>query len=87
MNITIYTTEGCSWCRKMKELCRRANVEYTEVRWSSLNDNEKTSFVTKYRGKFTGTFPAATIDEVFYSGLVPVAKKFMADGLVTAPNK
>ncbi len=71
----------------MKELCRRANVEYTEVRWSSLNDNEKTSFVTKYRGKFTGTFPAAIIDEVFYSGLVPVAKKFMADGLVTAPNK
>ena len=87
MNITIYTTEGCGWCGQMKELCRRANVEYIEVLWSTLDDDEKTSFMSKYQGKFSGRFPAAIIDDVFYSGLVDVAKKFMADGLVTAPKK
>ena len=87
MDITIYTTEGCGWCGQMKELCRRANVQYTEVLWSSMDDEQKTSFMSEHQGKFSGRFPAAVIDGVFYQGLVDVAKKFMADGLVSAPKK
>tara|TARA_B100001996_G_scaffold324872_1_gene270584 strand:+ start:232 stop:495 length:264 start_codon:yes stop_codon:yes gene_type:complete len=87
MDITIYTTEGCGWCVQMKELCRRANLEYTEVLWSDLDEQQQTDFMSEWQGEFVGKFPAAIIDGVFYSGLIPVAKKFMADGLVTAPKK
>ena len=60
---------------------------FSEVLWSSMDDAQKTSFMSEHQGKFSGRFPAAVIDGVFYQGLVDVAKKFMADGLVTAPKK
>ena len=28
MDIKIYTTPGCFYCEQMKELCKRAEVEY-----------------------------------------------------------
>ena len=84
MEVTIYTTEGCSWCAQMKKLMERANQEYTEILWSSLDDAGKKEVLDQY---CIQSFPATIIDGVFYTGLVPVAKKFLDEGLVTAPKK
>jgi len=84
MEVTIYTTEGCSWCAQMKKLMERANQEYTEILWSSLDDAGKKDILDQYSIQ---SFPATIIDGVFYTGLVPVAKKFLDEGLVTAPKK
>ena len=84
MEVTIYTTEGCSWCAQMKELMKRANQDYTEILWSSLDDTEKKEVLDQHSIQ---SFPATIIDGVFYTGLVPVAKKFLDEGLVTAPKK
>ena len=36
MDIKIYTSEGCVWCSRMRELMERADLEYTEVLWQNL---------------------------------------------------
>ena len=32
MDITIYTIGGCHYCSQMKELLRRANLDYKKVK-------------------------------------------------------
>ena len=85
MEIKIFTTNGCVWCVRMKELMARANVTYTEVNWQELSGDEQVALTEEYPE--IKSFPAAVIDGQFYSGLVPVAKKFLDDGLVSAPQK
>ena len=47
MEIIIYTTEGCYYCEQIKELCSRANVEYTSYLVGS-KDISQQDFLTKY---------------------------------------
>ena len=30
MNVTIYTTESCPWCKKVKEFFREHKIKFTE---------------------------------------------------------
>ena len=85
MEITIYTSVGCVWCVRMKELMERAKQNYTEIVWQDLSGDEQESLTEKYPDM--SSFPVAIIDDEYVGGLVPVAKRFLAEGLVTAPNK
>jgi len=86
MEVTIYTTQGCGWCTRTKELLEKANItEYTEINWSDLSGDEQEQFRLDYPE--ANGFPVVFVDGVMYTGLVPLAKKFLADGLVTAPKK
>ncbi len=85
MDITIYTSTGCVWCTRMKELMERANQNYTEVVWNELTGDEQQALTEQYPDM--RSFPIAIIDGVFYKGLVDVAKLFLQEGLVTAPKK
>ena len=85
MEIIIYTSQGCVWCVRIKELMQRANLNYTEVLWQDLDGDEQVSLSEKYPQM--SSFPVAIIDGEYVGGLVPVAKRFLAEGLVTAPNK
>ena len=76
LDITIYTSPGCFYCEKAKELCKRANVEYQ-------------TFDTP-RDKLTEMFPNATgypwieIDGKEIGTIVETAKFFLREGLVSA---
>lgn len=83
MKIIAYTTSGCIYCDQLKELFRRANVEYDVI--SVETDVEKEKFKLDFPEAIG--FPYVIIDEQEYSGLLPVAKMFLQKGLVSAPKK
>ena len=56
MEITIYTSNGCQWCDRMKELMERANQEYDEYVWQELDGDTQVEIAKQYP------------DEVFPSG-------------------
>lgn len=85
MEITVYTSPGCTWCLKIKELFARANVEYEEISYGDMTEEERAAFREQYPN--VESFPAAVIDGEFVGGLVPVAKLFLQRGLVSAPQK
>ena len=90
MNITIYTTEGCIWCSRMKELMDRANQTYEEIVYSKLSGDDQVKLLQELTDKgYTdiSSFPFAVIDDEFIGGLVPVAKLFLQKGLVSSPQK
>ena len=82
MDITIYTTEGCKWCTRMKELLDRADLQYTEVLVSSLPAEEKKELKEKYSDMIS--YPYAVIDNELIGGLVPVAKLLLQKCLVSS---
>ena len=86
MNIKIYTSTGCTWCSRTKELLSRANItDYNEILWSDLPQEEQEQFHIDYPD--VQGFPVVFIDGEYIGGLVPLAKKFLADGLVTTSKK
>ena len=85
MEITIYTSQGCVWCARMRELLQRADLEYTEISWQDLDGDSQVALGQQYPD--IGSFPFAIIDGEFIGGLVPVAKLFLEKGLVSAPQK
>tara|TARA_B100002052_G_scaffold122517_1_gene112740 strand:+ start:175 stop:432 length:258 start_codon:yes stop_codon:yes gene_type:complete len=82
MEITIYTTDGCIWCTRTKELMARANVEYTEKSWHSINPTEQSKLKEKYPNM--EAFPVVIIDDEYVGGLMEVAKRFLKEGLVSS---
>ena len=90
MNITLYTTKGCSSCAHAKKLCNRANVEFTEIEPGAPNQIAKWEFQTQFpdvRG-----FPFIVIKEpgkedLEFIGVVPLAKFFLEKGLVSSKRK
>jgi glutaredoxin len=81
MDITIYTTTGCGYCVKIKELMSRAGIkDYTEVRIP--RDMLKEDFKIKY--PFASGFPYVIIDGEEVGGLVPTVKYFVDKGLVSS---
>ena len=85
MDITLYSSAGCGYCTRTKELFERAEVEYNEVRFQDLSGEDQQALQEQYPNA-TG-FPIVVIDGEFVGGLVQVAKKFLKEGLVSAPKK
>jgi glutaredoxin len=84
MEIIIYTTPGCTWCSRTKELFARAEVEYEE-RQLGTSEWDAAEFSATYPD--AKSYPYVIIDGTPVGGLVDTAKLFLERGLVTAPNK
>ena len=80
MEIIAYTTPGCFYCEQLKELFKRADVEYELVVVTS--DQERQNFREKFPTAVG--YPHVLIDGQEYPGLVPVAKLFVEKGLVSS---
>jgi glutaredoxin len=80
MEITAYTLPGCSHCGHLKELFKRANVDYAEV--SVTNDITTEDFNNKY--PMIKVFPFVVIDDKAVGGLVEVIKLFLSEGLISS---
>ena len=76
MDIKIYTQEGCFYCEQMKELCKRAEVDYETVQIPTEEMNALYPKATSY--------PYVIIDGEEIGGLVEAAKYFIKKGLVSA---
>ena len=90
MDITIYTTKGCPMCGHAKELCRRADVEYTEIEPGAPGQMNKMEFQEKFPNIMG--FPYIIIsqkDEPDQQmiGVVDMAKFFLKKGLVSSDKK
>ena len=76
MDIKIYTSRGCFYCDQMKELCKRADLEYESIEISS---DELSALYPK-----ATSYPYVIIDGEEIGGLVEAAKHFIKEGLVSA---
>ena len=86
MNVKVYTSTGCTWCARTKELLERAKItDYTEILWSDMSGDDQETFKNSYLE--AQGFPVVFVDEEFVGGLVPFAKMLMQKGLVSAPKK
>jgi len=90
MDITIYTTKGCPMCGHAKELCRRADVEYTEIEPGAPNQMAKWEFQEKFPNIMG--FPYIIISQenqpdLQMLGVVELAKLFLKKGLVSSDKK
>ena len=74
MDIKIHTTDGCFYCDQMKELCKRADLDYESIEISS---DELSALYPKAM-----SYPYVIIDGVEYPGLVPTAKFLVENGLI-----
>ena len=83
MDITIYTTVGCIYCEKIKELMKRADVEYKTILVGK--DITREEFKIKY--PFASGFPYTIIDDKEVGGLVETVKLFVENGLVTSKKQ
>lgn len=80
MDIYIYKTPGCSYCVKIDELMRRANLDYTSIVVGK--DITREEFVQKYP-QATG-YPYTVIDGEPIGGLMQVIKLFVDKKLVSS---
>ncbi len=82
MDIKIYSSPGCFYCEQMKELCRRAEVEY------ELIDVGKDIFRPEFLKLYpeAQSFPYVIIDDEPIGGLVEAAKYFIKEGLISVPK-
>ena len=79
MEIKVYTTPGCFYCTQIKELFKRAELEYQEELIDSAN---KSNFRKEYPNAIG--FPFTIIDDEHYTSLVEVAQLLVKKGLVSA---
>ena len=80
MEIKFYSTPGCRYCEKLKELFERANI-------NDYQDIQATSTEMKKDYPNATSFPYVVIDGEEVGGLVETAKFFLENGLVSAPKK
>jgi len=83
MEIVAYTNPGCSHCTTLKQLFKRALVNYTEV--TVGRDINFQLFQQKFP-KANG-YPYVIINGEEIGGLVETAKLFLEKGLVDPPKK
>jgi glutaredoxin 3 len=83
MDITIYTTSGCTYCQKIKELMRRADIEYETILVGK--DISREEFKMKY--PFAPGFPYTIIDGQEIGGIVETVKLFVEKGLVSSKKQ
>tara|TARA_R100001082_G_C4316920_1_gene139333 strand:- start:513 stop:764 length:252 start_codon:yes stop_codon:yes gene_type:complete len=80
MDIKIYTSPGCFYCDKAKELCKRAKLEYKSIEIGS--DITREEFYQIYPDVISS--PHIIIDGEVIGGLVETARFFLKEGLVSA---
>ena len=78
MDITVYTIGGCHYCSQMKELLRRANLDYKKVKVGV--DITREEFLEKHPNAIG--YPFAIVDGVEYKSLVELAKFLVENKLV-----
>jgi glutaredoxin len=83
MEIVVYTNPGCSHCTTVKQLFKRAQVQYTEV----VMDRDISFALFKEQFPFATGYPYIVIDGKTIGGLVETAKLFLEKGLVEPPKK
>jgi glutaredoxin len=83
MNIIAYTLPGCPSCSHLRELFRRAEVEYKEV--TVKNDMTISEFNSLHPN--VSSFPFVVIDGERVGGLVEVVRMFVKNGLVSSSKK
>ena len=84
MEVTVYSLPNCLGCLHMKSLLNRA----TGITWTEQEigtDISKEDFDALYPN-VTQT-PFTVMDCVEYDNIVKVARKLLAEGLVTAPTE
>ena len=79
MKIQAYTLPGCPSCSHLKELFRRANVEYEEI---TISKETSKFFSEKYPD--VKTFPFVVVDDSPIGGLIDTARLFVKEGLVSS---
>tara|TARA_B100000925_G_scaffold208531_1_gene158783 strand:+ start:1001 stop:1249 length:249 start_codon:yes stop_codon:yes gene_type:complete len=79
MEIIAYTSKGCFYCDQLKELFKRAEIEYKTILVDSPQDRNE--FKQKYPNAIG--YPHVIIDGVEYGGLVNTAKYLVKNGYVT----
>jgi len=84
MEATVYTLPNCLGCRHIKSLMDRATSVTTTYKEIG-KDITKADFDELYPA-VTQT-PFTVLDGVEYDNIVSVARKLLADGLVTAPTE
>lgn len=80
MEVQIYTTPGCGYCVKVKELMNRANLSFDQTVVG--RDLTREEFLGKYP-QATG-FPYVIIDGNVIGGLVETVKFLVEKGLVSS---
>jgi glutaredoxin len=83
MEITAYTLPGCGHCNSLKELFKRADVDYVEIKL------KKDITVETFNKSFPDIqqFPFVVIDDEQVGGLMETVKMFVSRGLVTSKKK
>jgi len=80
MKIEAYTTAGCFYCDQLKELFRRAEVEYTAIEVGPRYSKEQ----FRAENPTAVGYPHVVIDGEPVGGLVETAKIFLQKGLVAS---
>ena len=83
MDIKVYTIPACRYCDQVKELFRRADVDYDAV---LLDTPELKEQFAKDNPQAIG-FPHVIIDGEVIGGLVDTAKLFLQKGMVSSKKK
>lgn len=83
MEIVAYTSPGCFYCSQLKELLKRADLEYTQYLVETVEDRE--SFKKKY--PLCNSYPHVIIDGEVIGGLVETARFLVKKGLVSSSKK
>jgi len=83
MKIQAYTLRGCPSCSHLKELFRRAEVEYEEIVVNVTMS--KKDFLSSFPN--VPGFPFVVIDDVPVGGLVDTVRLFVKEGLVSSNKK
>ena len=81
MKIKVYSTAGCSYCGRLKELFERANIADYDEQLCANGDELRVDYPE------ATSFPYVVIDGEVIGGLVETAKFLLQNGLVSAPKK
>ena len=81
MKIKVYSTAGCSYCGRLKELFERANITDYDEQLCANGDELRVDYPK------ASSFPYVIVDGKEIGGLVETAKFLLENGLVSAPKK
>ena len=83
MKITLYSKKGCPMCDHAKELFKRANLKYSEIKVG--DDIPRPNFSEEF--PHIHAFPFIKIDKMEFVGVVDVARYLLQKGYISAPKK
>lgn len=83
MKIQIFTIPGCNYCNHVKELMKRANLEYSS--YVVGQDITKETMIKKY--PLAKGYPYVIIDGEVIGGLHQTAKFLIDKGVVSSKKK